>query len=96
MSILQLSGTSKTRKFADQDFFSEFNWHNFNPGDIVWLEDYEASDAAARICGVYVGGNEAGDIFIRLVPNPAGQILARTGVDNLLDMSSDWWMKFLK
>jgi len=93
MTVLKTTGTKAT-KFSNQAFFQDFNWSNFQPGDTVWLEDYTGTEPA-RIVGLYTGTDEANNPIVRLIPNQHGQTLARLEVENISQMVSNWWQKFL-
>ena len=84
-------------KFQDQSYFDDFNWFNFSPGDIVWLEDYEGE--VNRIAGVFVGYKNplyATDPIVRLIENRDAKILARNCSQSLLDYNSFWSRKYLE
>lgn len=94
MTVLNCTG--KTRKeFKHQSFFSNFNWGNFERGDIVWLEDYDTP--VMIIAGVFVGFTEGGDPLVRLMTNRHSLIFANHSLQNILDSNSAayWEQKYL-
>ncbi len=94
--VVYWSTGATTRKFKDQSFFDDFNWHNFECGDLVWLEDYHTEDVN-RIVGIFacyplsITGNlvnSENGIVIRLVKNVHGRILVRRNVENVNQLGS--------
>lgn len=82
-----------TRSFRNQEFFSDFNWDIFEPGDLVWLEDYEGKDQT-RIVGVYLKTKE-GNPVVRLLPNYVGEKIARfTYLENITKAPNSYWQQF--
>ena len=91
--LVKYMGSSKQKPtaFSDQEFFSDFNWQNFEHGDIVWLEDYSA---VTIIAGVFLRIDND-DAIIRLIPNKDGEILARNNSTSLFNYNS-YWERYLK
>ncbi len=93
MTIIKATG----HKFEDQNYFQNFNWNLFRPGDIVWLEDYEAKDSQtnANIAGVFT--KQDGDyIFIKVLPNLAARIISKRGnIININSLSGSYWKTIL-
>ncbi len=97
--LVKYFGSSKQqpKAFSDQEFFSDFNWQNFEHGDIVWLEDY---GKVTIIAGVFLRIANDNDIIIRLIPNKDGEILARNNSVSLHNYAvlgiNDYWERYLK
>ena len=82
-----IKSTGKTKsKFQDQSFFDDFNWKNFNLGDIVWLEDYRGE--IDRIAGIFVGTEI--EPVIRLLPNRLGRLVARYNLETIINCNYAW------
>jgi len=87
-------------KFQNQIFFEDFNWQNFNVGDVVWLEDYRGE--IEKIAGIFAGYKNETDPIVRLTTNRDGLILARNSglpgspiETNILNYSSHWSKRYL-
>lgn len=93
MTVLNCTG--KTSEFKNQEFFANFNWANFERGDIVWLEDYDGP--IIIIAGVFVGLNESGDPMVRVMTNRHSLIFVNHNLQNILDSNSAayWEQKYL-
>ena len=65
--------------------FDEFNWHNFEYGDIVWTEDCEEVDA---LCCYFVNSpnslyNESGFVELRKVDNKVALFAIKHSATNI-------------
>jgi hypothetical protein len=53
MTTIFYSDTATPQKELSPEWFADFNWQNFEHGEIVWLEDNdETSQPAARFLGM--------------------------------------------
>jgi hypothetical protein len=60
MTTIFYSDTANPQKELSAEWFADFNWQNFQHGEIVWLEDNdETAQPAARFLGQ---GN--GNVFL--------------------------------
>lgn len=46
---------NRVKQQVDTEFFNEFNWENFTPGDVVWMEDWQGF----ANCAVFVSVSPA-------------------------------------
>jgi hypothetical protein len=53
MYTIFYSDTTTPQKELNAEWFADFNWQNFEYGEIVWMEDNEeTSKPAARFLGI--------------------------------------------
>lgn len=88
--VVRSSGES----LNNQEFFANFNWHNFNKGDVVWLEDYEGDDFDG-IAGVFCYEDDD-RVTIRLLLDVAAKALVRDDVVNISEIDNTYFKNLLK
>jgi len=64
----------QSKPAIDQEYFEDFNFDRMQAGDIVWIEDYTASDAKKKAVGI-IARFDFNDPIIRLLPRKATLVL---------------------
>lgn len=97
MTVFKTVGKTKSA-FKNQEFFANFNWTNFERGDIVWLENYEGGEGLlyGLIAGIFVG-LEDGSPLVRLMTNRHSMVFVYHNLENILDSNNAvyWEYKYL-
>lgn len=89
-NILRTTGVA----FTDQTYFQTFNWHNFTPGDIVWLDDYEGQDCRDNLAAIFIK-ETGGDVFIRVLTNISARTKGFDDCVNISELQGPYWKTFL-
>jgi len=81
--------TTTTRPFGNQAYFNGFNWQNFAPGDIVWLEGYTGADYTSA-AAVFIGRDDGAKVALKPLPDIVTRRASSTDAVNLNEMYKAW------